>query len=187
MKKLLVLILVLLSCNTMAEELVHIPTTLPLLPEDYERQPNLLPAIPVIPTLPSEESTEDSNGEEIKWKLEDSYTINLDTKVQVVVPLEIITDVDIKALIIDDEQVTIPFELEMNKEPDKQNFYVLNYSETEIDIDGDGTLDTFIYSPKYINKKLIKDNYLFIDGKNISREGVHKKKVYITVELNERR
>ncbi|MEG0424286.1 MAG: hypothetical protein RR556_01015, partial [Cetobacterium sp.] len=104
MKKLLVLIQVLLSCNIMAEELVHIPTTLPLLPEDYERQPNLLPAIPVIPTLPSEESTEDSNGEDIKWKLEDSYTINLDTKVQVVVPLEIITDVDIKALIIDDEQ-----------------------------------------------------------------------------------
>ncbi|MGL5645787.1 hypothetical protein [Cetobacterium sp.] len=187
MKKLLVLIQVLLSCNIMAEELVHIPTTLPLLPEDYERQPNLLPAIPVIPTLPSEESTEDSNSEEIRWKLEDSYTINLDTKVQVVVPLEIITDVDIKALIIDDEQVTIPFELEMNKEPNKQNFYVLNYSETEIDIDGDGTVDTFIYSPKYINKKLVKDNYLYIDGKNISREGVHKKKVYITVELNERR
>ncbi|MGL4901801.1 MAG: hypothetical protein ACRC3I_01825, partial [Cetobacterium sp.] len=68
-----------------------------------------------------------------------------------------------------------------------QNFYVLNYSETEIDIDGDGTVDTFIYSPKYINKKLVKDNYLYIDGKNISREGVHKKKVYITVELNERR
>ncbi len=153
MKKLLVLILALLSCNILANELVHIPTILPLLPEDYESQPNLLPAIPLIPALPNEESTTDGTGEEVKWKLEDSYTINLDTKVKAVVPLEIITDVDIKALIIDDEQVTIPFELEMNKVPDKQNFYMLNYSETEIDIDGDGVLDTFIYSPKYINKK----------------------------------
>ena len=187
MKKLLVLILALLSCNILANELVHIPTILPLLPEDYESQPNLLPAIPLIPALPNEESTTDGTGEEVKWKLEDSYTINLDTKVKAVVPLEIITDVDIKALIIDDEQVTIPFELEMNKVPDKQNFYMLNYRETEIDIDGDGVLDTFIYSPKYINKKLVTDNYLFIDGKNISREGVHRKKVYITVELNERR
>ena len=187
MKKLLVLILVLLSCNILASELVHIPTTLPLLPEDYENQPNLLPAIPLIPALPSEESTTGGNGEEVKWKLEDSYTIHLDTKVKAVVPLEIITDVDIKALVVDNQQLTIPFELEMNKEPDKQNFYILNYSETEIDIDGDGILDTFIYSPKYINKKLVTDNYLFIDGKNITREGVHKKKVYITVELNERR
>ncbi|MGL5316563.1 MAG: hypothetical protein ACRC92_25120 [Peptostreptococcaceae bacterium] len=187
MKKLLVLILALLSCNMLANELSHIPTPLPLLPEDYENQPNLLPAIPLIPALPGEESITSGNGEEVKWKLEDSYTMHLDTKVKAVVPLEIITDVDIKALIIDDEQLTIPFELEMNKEPDKQNFYVLNYSETEIDIDGDGTLDTFIYSPKYINKKLVTDNYLFIDGKNISREGVHKKKIYITVELTERR
>ncbi|ERT69859.1 hypothetical protein [Cetobacterium somerae] len=187
MKKLLVLILALLSCNILASELVHIPTTLPLLPEDYENQPNLLPAIPLIPALPSEESTTGGNGEEVKWKLEDSYTIHLDTKVKAVVPLEIITDVDIKALVVDNQQLTIPFELEMNKEPDKQNFYILNYSETEIDIDGDGILDTFIYSPKYINKKLVTDNYLFIDGKNITREGVHKKKVYITVELNERR
>ena len=187
MKKLLVLILALLSCNILASELVHIPTTLPLLPEDYENQPNLLPAIPLIPALPSEESTTGGNGEEVKWKLEDSYTIHLDTKVKAVVPLEIITDVDIKALVVDNQQLTIPFELEMNKEPDKQNFYILNYSETEIDIDGDGILDTFIYSPKYINKKLVTDSYLFIDGKNITREGVHKKKVYKNVELNERR
>ena len=187
MKKLLVLILVLLSCNILANELIHIPTTLPLLPEDYENQPNLLPAIPLIPALPNEESVTDGAKEEVKWKLEDSYTINLDTKVKVIVPLEIITDVDIKALVVDNQQLRIPFELEMNKVPDKQDFYKLNYSETEIDIDGDGVLDTFIYSPKYINKKLVTDNYLFIDGKNISREGVHKKKVYITVELNERR
>ncbi|WP_432205449.1 hypothetical protein ACQ9ZF_11310 (plasmid) [Cetobacterium somerae] len=186
MKKSLVLILVLLSCNILASELVHIPTILPLLPGDYESQPNLLPGIPIIPDLPREESI-NNGGEDLKWKLEDSYTINLDTKVKAIVPLEIITDVDIKALIIDDEQLTIPFELEMNKEPDKENFYVLNYSETEIDIDGDGALDTFIYSPKYINKKLVTDNTLFIDGKNITREGVHKKKVYITVELKERR
>lgn len=187
MKKLLVLILALLSCNILAEELVNRPVTLPLLPEDYESQPNLLPGIPIIPGLPNEETTTNNNDEIKKWKLENSYVINLDTKVQVVVPLEIITDVDIKALIIDEEKLNIPFELEMNKEPDKENFYILNYSEKEIDIDGDGVLDTFIYSPKYINKKLVTDNYLYIDGSNISREGVHKKKIYITVELKERR
>ncbi|MGL5088261.1 MAG: hypothetical protein ACRC6Z_02185 [Cetobacterium sp.] len=187
MKKLLVLILVLLSFNSFGEEIIHRPTILPLLPEDYENSPNLLPGIPIIPGLNDEDTTVNSDGEELKWKLEDSYTINLDTKVEVVVPLEIITDVDIKALVIDDQELSIPFELEMNKTPDKQNFYVLNYSETEIDIDGDGTLDTFIYSPKYINKKLVTENYLYIDGKNITREGVHKRKVYITVELNERR
>ncbi|MGL6120265.1 MAG: hypothetical protein ACRC0V_07120 [Fusobacteriaceae bacterium] len=187
MKKLLVLILVLLSFNSFGEENVDRPTILPLLPEDYENSPNLLPGIPIIPELNDEETTLNSKGEEFRWKLEDSYTINLDTKVEVVVPLEIITDVDIKALVIDDQELSIPFELEMNKTPDKENFYVLNYSETEIDIDGDGTLDTFIYSPKYINKKLVTENYLYIDGKNITREGVHKRKVYITVELNERR
>ncbi|MGL4642042.1 MAG: hypothetical protein ACRCVB_03075 [Cetobacterium sp.] len=183
MKKLLVLILLILSCNVFTND--YGIATLPLLPEDYQKDPNLLPGIPVIPGLPSEELVVENSGEEVKWILENSYTINLDTKVKVVVPLEILTDVEIKALVIDNQELTIPFQLEMNKEPDRQNFYTLNYSEKEIDIDGDGQIDTFIYSPKYINKKVITDNYLYIDGKNISNEGVHKKKIYITVELRE--
>lgn len=184
MKKLLVLILTTLL-SVMLYSQADVPMTLPLLPEDYAN--GMLPGIPIIPDMPTDETTTGSSGEEVKWKLDDSYTINLETKVKVVVPLEIISDVDIKALIIDDEKVTIPFELEMNKDPDKQNFYMLNYSETEIDIDGDGRIDTYIYSPKYINKRLVTDNYLYIDGENITKEGVHKKKVYITVELSERR
>lgn len=184
MKRLLVqiIMLVLLSCNILAENSENNQIIIPITPIAP-----IIPLIPLVPSMPIEETTNDSSGNEVKWKLDDSYTINLDTKVQVVVPLEIITDVDIKALIIDNQELTVPFELEMNKKPDKENFYILNYSETQIDIDNDGVLDTFIYSPKYINKKLVKDNYLYINGKNITREGVHKKKIYITVELNERR
>ncbi|MGL5965090.1 MAG: hypothetical protein ACRCZ9_09655 [Fusobacteriaceae bacterium] len=185
MKRLMILFLIILSFNLWAET-VHLPTILPLLPEDYENNPNLLPGIPIIPELSEGETTSGTDGEELRWRLDESYTINLDTKVNVIVPLEIISDVDIKALIVDNQELSIPFELEMNKEPDKKDFYILNYSETEVDIDGDGFLDTFIYSPKYINKKLVTDNYLYIDGKNITREGVHRKKIYITVELKER-
>lgn len=184
MKRLLVqiIMLVLLSCNIFAEDSGNSQNIIPIVPINP-----IIPVVPLVPSLPIEESTNDSSGNELKWKLDDSYTINLDTKVQVVVPLEIITDVDIKSLIIDDQELTVPFELEMNKKPDKENFYMINYSETQIDIDNDGVLDTFIYSPKYINKKLVKDNYLYINGKNITREGIHKKKIYITVELSERR
>ncbi|MGL5189881.1 MAG: hypothetical protein ACRC7S_09565, partial [Cetobacterium sp.] len=79
----------------------------------------------------------------------------------------------------------IPFEIEMNKKPDKQNYYKINYSENEIDIDKDGKVDTFIYSNKYINSKIEKDNYVVIKGRNISKDGYHEKIVYITVETND--
>ena len=62
---------------------------------------------------------------------------------------------------------------------------MLNYSQTEIDLDNDGNIDTKIYSPKYINKKVVDDNLLTIDGSNITKEGLHKKRVYITVEVRD--
>ncbi|MDX8336580.1 hypothetical protein [Candidatus Cetobacterium colombiensis] len=144
-----------------------------------------IPMIPMLPATPTTDTTVDEQENVTEWELEKISTFHLETKVNVIVPLEIITDVEIKALVVDDAKVTVPFELEMNKAPDKKDFYKLNYSETEIDIDSDGAIDTKIYSPTYINEKVVKDNYLVIDGANISKEGVHKKRVYITVELKE--
>lgn len=184
MKKLLTLILLVLSFNLFSSE--HRPVTLPLLPEDYEKPNISIPMIPLIPSLSNTEITTGEDGDNLEWILEDSYTFYLDTKVKVVVPLEIISDVDIKALVIDNEKVTVPFQLELNREPNKKNNYTLNYSETEIDIDKDGRVDTYIYSPKYINKKIVNDNYLFIDGENITKDGVHTKKIYVNIELKER-
>ena len=83
-------------------------------------------------------------------------------------------------MIIDDQRAVVPFEIEMNKEPDKKDYYKLNYSETEIDIDEDGEVDTKIYSNEFINSKIGKRNYVVIEGKNISKEGYHEKIIYLT-------
>ena len=104
---------------------------------------------------------------------------------EVVVPLEIISDIDIEAMVVDDQDVVVPFDLELSKTPDKKNFYKLKYSENEIDIDKDGKVDTYIYSNKYINSKIQKDNYVFIRGRNITKEGYHEKIVYVDVEIND--
>lgn len=152
--------------------------------EGENSSPPLL-EIPMVSVTPTTDTTVNEKNTSAEWQLEKVSTFHLETKVNVFVPLEIISDVEIKALVIDDQKLIVPFELEMNKEPDKSNFYSLNYSETEIDIDGDGSIDTKIYSPKYINQKIVSDNYLHIDGANISKEGVHKKRVYVTVELKE--
>ena len=103
-------------------------------------------------------------------------------EVEVVIPLEIISDIEIQAMVIDDQEIEVPFEIEMNKEPDKRDYYRLNFSETELDIDDDGQNDTYIYSNKFINSKIEKDNKVVIKGRNISKEGYHQKIVYITIE-----
>lgn len=176
MKKIIFLIGVLNTLLSYAQESVPFPS---------------IPMIPMIPATPIEkvEEIELENGEVVEeiWDLIKTNTIMVKSNVDVVVPLEIMTDVDIKALIIDDQRLEIPFEIELNKEPDKKDFYSLNYSETAIDIDKDGKIDTHIISPKYINKKVVDDNLLIIDGQNISVEGTHRKKVYINIEMKSRR
>lgn len=143
------------------------------------------------PSFPSKDfpmilpELEDSPVVGKEWKLEKNYTVYLESKLGVNIPLEIISDVDVDALVLDEEEVEVPFELKVNKTPKKQNYYKLRYSETEIDIDGDGKKDTFIYSPKYINQKVIKNNYVKVQGKNIGKDGKYNKKVYIIVEVNE--
>ncbi len=140
-----------------------------------------IPMIPIIPASPNEKVDE---NEEV-WILEKISTVMMESRVNVVVPLEIISDIEIKAMVIDDQKLDIPFEIEMNKEPERKDYYGLKYSEKEFDLDNDGNIDTRIYSPKYINKKVVDDNILSIDGSKITKEGLHRKRVYITVEVKD--
>lgn len=135
-----------------------------------------------VPELPNKNTDDElTNG----WRLQKNYTALLESKLNVFVPLEILSDIDISAVIIDDDELNIPFEIELNKKPERNNYYQLKFSETEIDIDNDGKIDVLIYSPKYINQKILKDNYVLIKGKNISTDGDYYRKVYITIEVDE--
>lgn len=142
------------------------------------------PVIPMIPILPAFPSKPEVDGEIVRKPLE-TKTVILGMEVEVVVPLEIISDVEIQAMVIDDQEIEVPFEIEMNKEPDKRDYYRLHFSETELDIDDDGQNDTYIYSNKFINSKIEKDNKVVIKGRNISKEGYHQKIVYITIETHD--
>lgn len=111
--------------------------------------------------------------------------VMLGMSTNVVVPLEIISDIEIQAFILDDEQISIPFEIEFNKKPSKRDFYKIKYSENKIDIDNDGKFDTYIYSNKNIDSNILKDNYVIIHGKNITKTGYHEKIIYLTVETHD--
>lgn len=139
------------------------------------------------PALPKEDMVVlDENGKKIGFRpLEKNTTVYLDSQVNVYVPLEIISDVDIEALVIDDSQVKIPFAVELNRTPEKKNYFKLKYSETEIDIDRDGNIDTYIYSSPFLNNKIEEDNIVYINGKNISKEGEFVKIIYMTIEVRE--
>lgn len=145
------------------------------------------PVIPMIPLLPALPVVSENNGvdsEETKGPIE-TKTVILGMEAEVVIPLEIISDVEIQAMVIDEQEIEVPFEIEMNKEPGKKDYYRLNFSETELDIDDDGQKDTYIYSNKFINSKIEKGNKVVIKGKNISKEGYHQKIVYIDVEIHD--
>lgn len=142
----------------------------------------MIPMVPMIPATPNEKVDDITNKKRV---LEKVSTIMGKMEVDIIVPMEIISDVDIKALVIDDENLEIPFDIEFNKKPDIKNYYSLNFSSTQLDIDDDGIIDTEIFSPKFVNERVTKDNYVKITGKNISKEGTHKKRVYITVEVRE--
>ena len=159
--------------------------------------PEFKPPIPLPPEITNPEngnddfkvpdiktSGEDIDGEELRY-LEKTYTVMMEAKVDVYIPLEVITDIDLETTIIGNQIKEIPFEIELNRKPEKQNYYSVKYSESVIDIDNDGKPDTYIHSPKYINERISKDNYVKIYGENISKEGKHKKTVYITVEVGE--
>ncbi len=140
------------------------------------------PIIPMLPLLPSMPVNPEAEGKPVPLEVK---TIVMKMETEIVVPLEIISDTEIQAMVIDNQTAVVPFEIEMNKEPDKKDYYKLNYSETEIDIDDDGKTDTFIYSNEYINSKIEKDNRVEIQGENISKEGYHEKIIYMTVEIHD--
>ena len=134
-------------------------------------------AIPEIPT-----SGVDLDEEDLRY-LEKTYTVMMEAKVNVFIPLEVISDINIETTVIGDQIKEIPFEIELNRKPEKENYYSIKYSESMIDIDQDGKMDTYIHSPAFINEKITKDNYVKIYGENISKEGKHNKVVYVTVEI----
>lgn len=171
MKKLLGILMIFMTIN-----IIGAKEKVPIIP--------MIPLLPAIPSQPEGEGVQTEEGEIIKRPLE-TKTIIMGMDVEVIVPLEIISDVEIQAMVINDQEVEVPFEIEMNKEPDKKDFYKLNFTETEIDIDDDGQDDTYIYSSKFINSKIEKDNKVVIKGKNISKEGYHQKIIYVTVETHD--
>ena len=139
-----------------------------------------IPLIPLIPALPNKVETIDED-KNIRH-LEKNFTVMMEAKTDIYVPIEIVSDISLKALVFGDETVQVPFEIELNREPEKKNFYRIQYSEDKIDIDNDGKIDTYINSPEFANSRIITDNFVEIQGKNISNEGKHRKKVYITIE-----
>lgn len=156
------------------------PTVLPSFPDNPEIERPEIPLIPLVPSLPTQAENVDEEGN-IR-ELEKNFTLMLESKVDVYVPLEVVSDISIDALVLGDETVQVPFEIELNREPEKKNFYKIVYSDNKLDIDNDGKIDTYIYSPEFANTKVITDNYVEIQGKNISQDGDYQKKVYITIE-----
>lgn len=137
-----------------------------------------IPELPFVPTV--KEFLEEEDGVR---ELEKTFTVMLQAKVNVFVPLEILSDIDLKATVIDDQKIKVPFDIMFNREPKKDENYMLRFSENEIDIDNDGNIDTTIYAPAHIKSKIITESYVEIEGSKISKEGKHKKRVYITVEV----
>lgn len=175
MKKIAIALFLIINTLGIAESIPAIPI-IPIKPPITEGEK------PDNPTLPTEDRVE-ADGR--VRKLEQNTTILMNVQLKVEVPLEIVSDVDIEAMVIDDMKLEIPFEIELNKKPDKQDYYKIKFSENKIDIDSDGQIDTTIYTPPYINTKIVKDNMVYIDGAKISKEGKHSRKVYMTVEVRE--
>lgn len=150
-------------------------------PEDFVFPEGEVPEIPPAPDIPTTGRDVDELGQ--VRMLEKTFTVMLESKVNIFVPLEVITDIDIETTVVGNDIVDVPFEIELNRKPEKQNYYSVKYSENIIDIDGDGLPDTYIFSPKYINDKISKDNFVRVYGENISKEGTYKKDIYITVEV----
>lgn len=142
-----------------------------------------LPLFPLNPSIPIKGEDIEESGD-IRT-LEKTYTVMVEAKVNVFVPLEVITDINIKESVIGDQILDIPFEIELNRKPEKNDYYTIKYSENIIDIDSDGEYDTYIFSPQYINDKVSRDNFVRVYGESISREGTYRKDVYITVEIGD--
>ena len=67
-------------------------------------------------------------------ELEKVYNVYLDMKVNVYVPLEIVSDINIYATVLGNEILEIPFDLELNRRPEKNNYYSIKYSDMVLSI-----------------------------------------------------
>lgn len=182
MKKFIIFMASIISLISLSNETINANTTITI-PEVTEGNKKIsIPLIPLEPAIKKKAVDIDKEKEE-KRELEKTFSIYLDTQMDVFVPLEVMSDIDIKATVLANETVVAPFEINLNKKPDKKNYYSIKYSDTFFDIDGDGNFDTKIYSPKYINDRKETNNYIEIMGSKISKEGKHKKIVYLTVEV----
>lgn len=179
MRKLLLTFLILL--NTLLALGVDEGFLRPAPPPENSFPEGELPMFPIGPSTPTTGKDVDEYGQ-IRM-LEKTFNVNLESKVNVFVPLEVITDVHLEGSVVGDQVLDIPFEVELNREPEKENYYVIKYSENLLDIDNDGLMDTYIHSPEYVNDKVSKDNFVRIYGGNISKEGTYKKDIYLTVEI----
>lgn len=118
-----------------------------------------------------------------EWSYEENIDLLMEVEAEVIVPLQIITDLNIKATVIDNQKLEIPFKLEMNKDPKKT--YKLSYSENLIDIDNDGVTDIQISSPELSSDRVVENNKIIIYGNGIKNDGLYRKKIYITIELKD--
>lgn len=169
------LMIMLLTISTIClGDLIDEPM-IPLLPLFPDGTPAYAPVESLEPTLKNE-----ADKNRILEKID---TLMLEVRTNVYVPLEIMSDVEIEATLVDNQEVIIPFNIETNKEPDKKDYYKLKFSENEIDIDKDGIVDTYLYTTKYINSKISDGNFVNIKGAGISTEGTFYKKVYLTIEV----
>ena len=129
-----------------------------------------------------------------EWRLiENGKEMTMKVQANIVTPLQIMTDLDVKATVVDNQKLEIPFKLEMNKydilqsinEDNPNKTYELSYTENLIDIDNDGKIDVEIISPKYSTGKVIENNKIVIYGQGIKEDGIYRKKIYMTVHLKD--
>lgn len=188
MKKIVVLIMLLLTSFVYAkEEEYEVPEDKVIWQDGKEHNPKE-DGKEVDEDLdsPATELIEGSEENRTKRVLEKTYTVMLQAKIDIYVPLEILTDIDIDELLVGDETKVVPFEVVMNKTPEKKDYYKLNFEKTQIDIDGDGRADTFINCPKYINSRVVRDDtYVELHGDKIENDGTYSKRIFVTVEVDQ--
>lgn len=119
-----------------------------------------------------------------EWQEIDTLKIvEMKVVANIIIPLQILTDLDIKSTVVDNQKLEIPFKLEMNKDPKKT--YKLSYTEKLIDMDDDGRVDVQIISPEYSSNRILENNKIVIYGEGIKNDGIYRKIIYMTVELKD--
>lgn len=175
-----------------------------------------IPMIPIVPAdkIPDGWLPEVSTGQDIDditgyiRDLKKTYTVRMSAKVDIRIPLEIVTDVNLNIDIVGYERKNGKFNIELTKKPKEGSTYHIVYTNPDnpefggeddvfIDVDGDGTIDTYIASKPITsssgtsqgNKVIISDNEYVVIGDNIqfkvngNTKSTYEKTIYMTVEM----